>query len=79
MSTVACNICGWEGRYLVPEKGKEGFICSNCSSTSRNRRVVVQEKDVSGSPAQGMAKSQVIRNGESKIMRVLDDLDGRSP
>ena len=41
MSTVACNICGWEGRFLVPERGKEGFICSNCSSASRNRLVTL--------------------------------------
>jgi len=35
-----CNICGWTGEFLLPEKEREGMICANCASSSRLRAVV---------------------------------------
>ncbi len=35
-----CNICGSDSGFLHPEQLKEGFICRNCSATSRNRLVM---------------------------------------
>lgn len=35
-----CNICGWKGEFSLPEREREGVMCRNCSSTSRNRAVV---------------------------------------
>ena len=35
-----CNICGNEGEFVRPEAGREGFICSNCSASSRLRAVM---------------------------------------
>jgi SAM-dependent methyltransferase len=35
-----CNICGWTGEFLFPERGREGTQCANCASSSRNRAVV---------------------------------------
>ena len=35
-----CNICGFNGEFLFPEKGREGLHCPNCNSTSRHRAVI---------------------------------------
>lgn len=37
--TGRCNICGWDGRFLRLQSGREGAVCKNCGSTSRNRAV----------------------------------------
>ena len=37
--TGRCNVCGWSGRFLRLERGREGTVCTNCGSTSRNRAV----------------------------------------
>ena len=37
--TGRCNVCGWTGRFLRLERGREGTVCTNCGSTSRNRAV----------------------------------------
>jgi SAM-dependent methyltransferase len=37
--TGRCNICGWTDRFLRLDRGREGTICRNCGSTSRNRAV----------------------------------------
>lgn len=34
-----CNICGHQGPFINPDRGKEGWHCTNCSSSSRNRLV----------------------------------------
>lgn len=39
MTTGRCNICGWTDRFLRLDRGREGTICRNCGSTSRNRAV----------------------------------------
>ena len=38
--TPMCNICGATAGFINPERGKEGFHCTNCSATSRNRLVM---------------------------------------
>jgi SAM-dependent methyltransferase len=35
-----CNICGHEGEWLVKEQGREGFLCGNCSASSRHRALI---------------------------------------
>jgi len=35
-----CNICGWSGEFLHPEREREGMLCGNCASTSRLRAVI---------------------------------------
>ena len=35
-----CNVCGWEGEFLNPERDREGMQCGNCSASSRHRAVV---------------------------------------
>jgi SAM-dependent methyltransferase len=35
-----CNLCGHQGKFLNPEQEREGYHCSNCSSSSRNRTVM---------------------------------------
>ena len=35
-----CNVCGWEGEFLNPEREREGMQCGNCSASSRHRAVV---------------------------------------
>ncbi len=37
--TGRCNICGWSDRFLRLERGREGTVCRNCGSSSRNRAV----------------------------------------
>jgi SAM-dependent methyltransferase len=37
--TGRCNVCGWTGRFLRLDRGREGTVCTNCGSTSRNRAV----------------------------------------
>jgi SAM-dependent methyltransferase len=37
--TGRCNICGWHDRFLRLDRGREGTVCRNCGSTSRNRAV----------------------------------------
>lgn len=37
---AVCNICGWSGTFLIPERQREGMVCRNCSSSSRHRAVV---------------------------------------
>ena len=37
--TGRCNICGWSDRFLRLDRGREGTVCRNCGSTSRNRAV----------------------------------------
>ena len=37
--TGRCNVCGWTGGFLRLERGREGTVCTNCGSTSRNRAV----------------------------------------
>lgn len=37
--TGRCNVCGWSGRFLRLDRGREGTVCTNCGSTSRNRAV----------------------------------------
>jgi SAM-dependent methyltransferase len=39
MKTGRCNVCGWTDRFLRLDRGREGTVCSNCGSTSRNRAV----------------------------------------
>ena len=39
-ATGQCNICGWTGEFRLPERGREGLICGNCSSSSRMRALV---------------------------------------
>ena len=36
-----CNVCGWRGRFLRLNRGREGTVCGNCGSTSRNRAVAL--------------------------------------
>jgi SAM-dependent methyltransferase len=35
-----CNICGWEGEFMRPERQREGMQCRNCSASSRQRALV---------------------------------------
>lgn len=35
-----CNVCGYEGRFVSPELGREGGVCPNCSSSARARALV---------------------------------------
>ncbi len=35
-----CNICGHAGPFIRPEGLKEGYQCTNCSASSRNRLVM---------------------------------------
>jgi len=35
-----CNVCGWEGEFLNPEREREGMQCRNCSASSRQRSLV---------------------------------------
>ncbi|MCI0452260.1 MAG: class I SAM-dependent methyltransferase [Candidatus Latescibacteria bacterium] len=37
--TGRCNVCGWSDRFLRLDRGREGTVCRNCGSTSRNRAV----------------------------------------
>lgn len=37
--TGRCNICGWSDRFLRLDRGREGTVCRNCGSSSRNRAV----------------------------------------
>ena len=39
--TGRCNVCGSRGRFLRLERGREGTVCGNCGSTSRNRAVAL--------------------------------------
>ncbi len=39
--TGRCNVCGARGRFLRLERGREGTVCGNCGSTSRNRAVAL--------------------------------------
>lgn len=36
-----CNLCGHQGTFLNPEREREGHHCANCSSSSRNRMVML--------------------------------------
>ncbi|MDQ7054474.1 MAG: methyltransferase domain-containing protein [candidate division KSB1 bacterium] len=36
-----CNICGHQGPFIRPEGLKEGYQCTNCSASSRNRLVML--------------------------------------
>ncbi len=36
----ACNICGSSGTFIRQELQREGFLCSNCSASSRHRAVI---------------------------------------
>ena len=38
--TPQCNLCGHQGKFLNPDRDKEGWHCTNCSSSSRNRMVM---------------------------------------
>ena len=38
--TGHCNICGWSGIFLKPERQREGMLCGNCSASSRHRLIV---------------------------------------
>ncbi|MGA2624616.1 MAG: class I SAM-dependent methyltransferase [Bacteroidota bacterium] len=35
-----CNICGSEGEFVRPEREREGYLCANCSASSRLRAVM---------------------------------------
>lgn len=35
-----CNICGWKGEFLQPQFQREGYLCGNCSASSRHRAIV---------------------------------------
>ncbi len=35
-----CNICGHRGRFLISDRGREGWHCENCSASARNRLVM---------------------------------------
>ncbi|HXV13269.1 MAG TPA: methyltransferase domain-containing protein [Candidatus Krumholzibacteria bacterium] len=37
--TGRCNVCGWSDRFLRLDRGREGTVCRNCGSTSRDRAV----------------------------------------
>jgi len=38
--TGQCNICGWSGTFLLPEREREGTLCGNCAASSRHRLVI---------------------------------------
>lgn len=38
--TPICNICGNESTFILRENEREGWLCSNCSASSRHRAVV---------------------------------------
>ena len=46
-----CNICGWRGTFSRVEDGREGFVCGNCSASSRHRAVIDALRRVLGAPA----------------------------
>ena len=46
-----CNICGWRGTFTRTEDGREGYLCGNCSASSRHRAVVSALRLVVGAPA----------------------------
>src|SRR5581483_4564543 len=35
-----CNVCGHEGGFLYPERGREGLICPGCSASTRQRALI---------------------------------------
>lgn len=35
-----CNICGWQGEFLLKVQGREGYHCRNCGASSRLRMVM---------------------------------------
>jgi SAM-dependent methyltransferase len=35
-----CNVCGHDGDFLAPERGREGLICANCSASTRQRALI---------------------------------------
>ena len=49
--TGRCNVCGSQGRFLKPQGGREGNVCGNCGSTSRNRAVALEFARVLGESA----------------------------
>ena len=48
MPSGQCNICGWTGEFLLPEREREGMHCGNCASTSRLRAVIYWLAKVTG-------------------------------
>lgn len=40
MTESQCNICGYSGEFLTPDRGREGWHCPNCSASARNRLVL---------------------------------------
>ena len=40
MREARCNICGNHGRFLTPDRGREGWHCANCSASARHRLVM---------------------------------------
>jgi SAM-dependent methyltransferase len=68
MPAGQCNICGWEGEFLRPERDREGMLCGNCASSSRLRAVIYWLAKVTGNedvPLHGWPRSPSVAILES--------------